>query len=175
MDESHIPRIDEEITEKFLKIEANLAARRTAPELFEELVAEIETAFAIPFVWISILRLPETSRLLGALRTSDILDERLNIIEKERFLEIIPAGSFPLLANGHLRPFFRLMPRNRKYFIKSIAVSPISVRGGLIGSVNCGDPSPSRYEPGMDTTLLMHLASCVSDRLSDILPPLSLT
>jgi uncharacterized protein YigA (DUF484 family) len=174
MDEADIPKINEEIAQKFLKIEADIAACRTAVELFEALVVELEAAFGIPFVWLTILRVPETTGLRNDLATSDIIGERLNLIAKELFLEVIPAGASPLLACGHLGPFFRLMPRNRKYFVRSLAVSPITVHGKLIGSVNHGDPSPSRYEPGMDTTLLMHLAACVSDRLSAILPPPSI-
>jgi uncharacterized protein YigA (DUF484 family) len=171
MDNVDIPKINEEIAQKFMKIEVNIAARRTAVDLFETLLSEIEAEFGIPFVWLSILRLPETTGLVNALATSDMLSERLNLLAEERFLEIIPAASCPLLVSGHLGPFFRLMPHNRKYFIRSLAVSPITVRGKLVGSVNHGDPSPSRYEPGMDTTLLTHLARCVSDRLSVILPP----
>jgi uncharacterized protein YigA (DUF484 family) len=41
----------------------------------------------------------------------------------------------------------------------------------LIGSLNHGDASPDRYRPGMDTTLLNHLALTVSDQLSRLSPP----
>ena len=168
-----ILKINEDTAAKFLQIEANLAAHRTAVELFEALLAEIETAFGIPFVWISILRLPETAGLLRKLGDSAFLDSRVNIIEKERFLEIVPDVASPLLACGHLRPFFRLLPQKRQYLIRSIAVSAIIVRGRPIGSINCGDASPSRYDPGMDTTLMKRLARSVSDRLSVCLPELS--
>ena len=105
-----------------------------------------------------------------AWRASPLLRDRLKIIEQAAFLEIVPDGATPLLVSGDLRPFFRLLPPNRKYFIRSLAVSPLTLHGRLIGSLNHGDSSSERYEPGMDTTLLMHLAQSVSDRLSHLLP-----
>jgi uncharacterized protein YigA (DUF484 family) len=35
-----------------------------------------------------------------------------------------------------------------------------------MGSINCGDPSAMRYQPGMDTTLLNTLMQKVSTRLA---------
>jgi GAF domain-containing protein len=104
------------------------------------------------------------------LERSPFFNDRLKIIEQASFLEIVPDGVTPLLVNGNLKVFFRLLPPSRKYFIRSLAISPLTLRGRLIGSLNQGDPSLERYEPGMDTTLLMHLAQSVSDRLSDLLP-----
>ncbi len=171
MNETDIPAINDEIARKFRKIKAGLTASRSAVELFEALLARIETEFGIPFVWLSLIRLPETAGLLKSLEASALLRDRLNSIEQARFLEIIPDAAPPLLANGDLRIFFRLLPRNQKYFIRSLAVSPITLHGRLIGSMNHGDASPTRYEPGMDTTLLRQLTRSVSNRLARLLPP----
>ena len=171
MEEPDIPKINDEIARKFQKIEADLRTHRSAAELFEALLAEIETRFGVPFVWLSLIRLPETTALRKSLEESAFLHDRLNSIEKAPFLEIVPDCALPLLVSGDLRPFFRLLPRNRKYFIRSLAVSPLALRGTLIGSLNHGDTSPARYEPGMDTTLLMHLARNVSESLAHLLPP----
>jgi uncharacterized protein YigA (DUF484 family) len=170
MNEPDIPKINDEIARKFRKIKADLTSRQSAVALFEALFAEIETQFGIPFVWLSLIRLPETAGLLKSLEASALLCERLNSIEQARFLEIIPDATSTLLVNGDLQPFFRLLPRNRKYFIRSLAVSPITLHGRLIGSMNHGDTSSTRYKPGMDTTLLMQLARSVSDRLTRLLP-----
>ncbi len=171
MNQPDILTINDEIARKFRKITADIATRRSAVELFETLLGKIETEFGIPFVWLSLIRLPETAGLLNSLEASALLGDRLNSIDRTRFLEIIPAAASPLLVNGDLRPFFRLLPLNRKYFIRSLAVAPLTLHGGLIGSMNHGDASPARYEPGMDTTLLMHLARSVSDHLTHLLPP----
>ena len=165
-----IPKINEGIARKFRKIEARFALRRSAVELFEALLADIQTEFSIPFVWLSLIRIPEMTGLQKSLEASPLLHDRLNIIENASFLEVVPDSATPLLVSGDLRPFFRLLPSNRKYFIRSLAVSPLTLHGRLIGSLNQGHSSPERYHPGMDTTLLMHLAQSVSDRLSHLLP-----
>jgi uncharacterized protein YigA (DUF484 family) len=171
MNETDIPTINDEIARKFRKIKVGLTASQSAVELFEALLARIETEFGIPFVWLSLIRLPETAGLLKSLEASALLCDRLNSIERTRFMEILPDAASPLLVSGDLRPFFRLLPQNQKYFIRSLAVSPITLHGRLIGSMNHGDASPTRYEPGMDTTLLKQLARSVSNRLARLLPP----
>jgi uncharacterized protein YigA (DUF484 family) len=165
-----IPTINEEITRKYRKIETHLALCRSAMELFEALLADIQTEFGIPFVWLSLIRIPSMTGLQKSLEASPLLQDRLNLIEKAPFIEVVPDGATPLLFSGDLRPFFRLLPHRRQYFIRSLAVSPLTLRGRLIGSLNQGDSSPEHYHPGMDTTLLMHLAQRVSDRLSHLLP-----
>lgn len=170
MNRPDIPKINEGNTRKFWIIEAHLAIRRSAVELFEALLADIQTEFSIPFVWLSLILIPEMTDLQKSLEASPFLHDRLNIIESDSFLEVVSNGTLPLLVSGDLRPFFRLLPPSRKYFIRSLAVSPLTLHGRLIGSLNQGDSSLERYHPGMDTTLLMHLTQIVSDRLSHLLP-----
>ncbi|MBA4424117.1 MAG: hypothetical protein C0390_13635 [Syntrophus sp. (in: bacteria)] len=165
-----IPKINEGIARKFRKIEADLSLCGSAVELFEMLFVDIQTEFSIPFVWFSLIRLPETTGLRKSLEASPLLRHRLNLIENALFLEVIPDSAHPLLVNGDLRPFFRLLPPNRKYLIRSLAVSPFTLHGRLVGSLNQGDSSLGRYEPDMDTALLMHLAQSVSDSLSRLVP-----
>lgn len=169
MNRPDIPKINEGIARKFHKIEASLALPRSAAELFQTLLANIHREFGIPFVWLSLIRMPETTELRKSLEASPLLRDRLNIIEQAPFLEVVPDGATPLLARGDLRPFFRLLPSNRKYFIRSVAISPLTCQGRLIGSLNQGDSSLTRYDPGMDTTLLMHLAQNISGCLSHLL------
>ena len=171
MNDSDIRKTNDEIARKFGGIEADLAVCRGIGELFERLLSGSEEAFGVPFVWLSLLRRPETEALLKLLGKSDILRDRINIMAPAPFLEIVPDFTHPLLVSGDLRPFFRLMPPNVKYFLRSLAIAPLSLHGRLIGSLNHGDASPDRYRPGMDTALLDHLARTVSEQLSRLLPP----
>jgi two-component system cell cycle response regulator len=171
MNDPDIQKMNDELARKFGKIEAELVVCRGIGELFERLLSESEEAFGIPFVWLSILHDPKTETLLRVLNDSELLRNRLNVIEPSSFLEVCPDGPSSVIASGDLRPFFRLMPPNVKYFIRSLAVAPLAHHGHLIGSLNHGDASPERYKPGMGTTLLDHLAATVSGRLSDLLPP----
>lgn len=170
MEDPEILKMNDEIASKFGKIEADLAHCRGIGELFERLLWGSGEAFGIPFVWLSILRDPKTESLLRILNDSERLRDRLNVIEPSSFLEICRGGSSSVIASGDLRPFFRLMPPNVKYFIRSLAVAPLALHGRLIGSLNHGDASPERYRPGMGTTLLDHLAATISGRISDLLP-----
>lgn len=171
MDTQDIPAINETIAVKFRKIEMAIASEDDVARLFEGLLTGIEKEFAVPFVWLSVLREPETKAFLGLLAESGLLRDRLNVIDPAAFREIVPDDTRPVLASGDVRPFFRLMPPARKYFVRSLAVSPFFLRGRLIGSINHGDASPDRYRPEMDATLLGRLARRVSERLDRILIP----
>jgi two-component system cell cycle response regulator len=167
-----IPDRNDEIARTFERIEADLTACGSAVELCETLLSAIETEFAVPFVWLTLLKLPETAKLRKELETSALLRDRLNSLSPSTFREIVPDSSAPTLAGGDLKLFFRLLPPSRKYFLRSLAVSPLTLHGRLIGSLNHGDALPGRYEPSMDTTLLNHLVQHVSERLSSLMSPL---
>lgn len=170
MNEPDIRETNDGIARKFGKIEADIAACTEAGKLFERLLLGSRAEFGIPFVWLSLLRTPETEALPGLLGKSAILRERINVIDPVSFLEICPDTAHPLLAGGDLRPFFRLMPPRIKYLLRSLAIAPLFCRGSLIGSLNHGDASPDRYRPGMETGLLDHLARTVSGQLSRLWP-----
>ena len=171
MDEiSETIRKNKEIAEKFYAIEKSLNAFTDPGDLFEKLVPRLRDEFAIPFVWISIISRPETSRLIRLLESSALLKDHVNRIDEAAFQELV-TGTKPVLANRDLRPFYRLFPKNKKYFIKSIAVVPISLNGRIIGSINHGDAAHTRYEPDLDTSLLERLAGSLSSRLSTLMPP----
>ena len=158
---------NEEIAEKFQDIEDKLSAAADIAELFEQWMLGMKGAFGIPFLWISIVDSAEGSPLIQAIKASPVLAKQLNVIAVSTFMELIPHNTAPVLVNSELRPFFRLLPQN-KYFVRSMAVAPITLKECIIGSLNHGDSSPSRYEPSMDTSLLHSLAARLSARLSEI-------
>jgi len=164
-----ILKTNEEISLKFGKIEENLASFLTVKDLFEKLIIQIQEEFRIPFVWISIISEPDLADVIQVLKSSRILKERLNIIDRAAFLQCIANSTKPILANNYMKPFYKLLPRNKKYFIKSLAIAPITLNSEIIGSINHGDFSNLRYQPGMDTNLLEKLASNISARLSNIM------
>lgn len=170
MDEaSETIRKNKEIAEKFTRIEAELPLFSEPKELFEKLLMRLQEEFAIPFVWLSIVNRPDVSGLVQSLTASEILRDRLNIIDEAPFLELASLGTTPVLANKDLHPFYRLFPKNKKFFIKSIAIAPITLDGQIIGSINYGDAANKRYETGMDTSLLQHLTGAVSSCLTRLL------
>jgi uncharacterized protein YigA (DUF484 family) len=169
MDTLDILNMNNEIANRFNKLEEMLASCENIGDLFEHIVFGSSEAFKIPYVWISLLRVPETWPIVYTINNRPFLKERLNIIEPTRYFEICPVDPVPLIASTDIRAFYRLMPLKLKFIMRSIAVAPINLHGKVIGSINNGDPSSERYRPGMDTTMLEHLMAVFSKRLSELL------
>ena len=158
MDEhTDILKKNEEIAKKISKIEKSLPSFLNAKDLFENLLVQIQEEFSIPFVWISVATETDFTSLIQLLRASQTIKERLNIIDRATFLAVIGESTKPMLANNDLKPLYKLLPRKKKFFVKSIAIAPMIVNGEIIGSINLGDSSNLRYQPGMDTGLLEKL------------------
>ncbi len=159
---------NEEITKKFHRVETKILSILNFKDLFEVLLTEIQENFKVPYVWISMVENCEISNLIESLGSSELLKEHINIIDKEVFLDLIENHADPILINKKLKPYFKLFPQNRKFFIKSLAVAPLALDGEIIGSLNQADASPSRFQPGIDTSLLQQLALKVSICLSNV-------
>jgi len=162
-------RDNEEIAKKFFEIEVSILSILDFQGLFERLLSEIKEKFGIPCVWISMIDKSEISDLIQTLPFSKDLKERLNLIDRKTFLRLTDNRTTPLLLNGDLHPFHPLLPKGQLNFIRSLAISPISLHGAIIGSLNQADFSPLRYRPGMDTQLLEQLAVKVSICLSNVI------
>lgn len=161
-----IIRTNEEIARKFLKIESLIPTFVNVKELFEKLVEYQEREFNIPFVWVSIIRRKELEGITRLLCSSPILKDRISIVDENVFLELLSHRASPLLVNNNLKPFYRLLPKKRKFLIRSLAVAPICLNTSIVGSFNYGDFSPLRYHPDMDTSLLEKLTGRISSTLT---------
>jgi len=165
---TEILRYNEEIARKFFEIEKSILSILNYTDLFEFLLTEIRKKFRVPYVWISVIEKSEVSRFIQSLESSKLLRERMNIIDKKNFMELVGSTTTPLLVNDDLKPYYQLLPKNRKYFIKSLAIAPITLDGEMIGSLNQADISRVRFQPGIDTSLLERLAVKVSLCLSNV-------
>jgi diguanylate cyclase (GGDEF)-like protein len=161
-------RYNEEMARKFFEVEVSILSTLNFKDLFERLLTEIKEKFDIPYVWVSLIDEIDVVPLIRELASSDVLKERLSIIGKKAFYKIVGKDAVPLLVNENLKPFYRMFPKNEKYLIRSVAIVPIKRDGEIIGSLNHGDPSGTRYGPGMDTALLERLAVKVSICLSNV-------
>lgn len=163
-----IKRINQEISAKFSKIEIHIAYSKTIPGLFEALFAGIEKEFAVPFVWLTLIDGEKIVPIIEAVQSSPDLKNRLSVISRDLFEQILPAGLQPVLANKEMQLYYKLLPPANKFFIKSVAVVPFNVHDEIAGSWNSGDVLSDRYLPDMDTTLLQKLSQKVSARLADL-------
>jgi len=162
----NVKKVNEDLLRKFQKIQTDLFNCDNVTELGEKLLQEVGQEFNIPFVWLTLIDEPATAYLKKELVLSGYLAERLNLISRASFTEIVGKGTTPVLVNENVTPFYRLLPGNTKYFIKSFAICPLAFGNAVMGSLNCGDPSATRYQHGMDTTLLNNLMQKVSTRMA---------
>jgi len=159
---------NEEIARKFFQVEVTILSVLDFKDLFEQLLTEIREKFAIPHVWITLTEEGELAPLIPMLFDSDVVRQRLSVVPRNTLLSLIGSGLKPILANQDLSSFYRLFPDHEKYLIRSLALAPLTLNGEAVGTLNMGDPSPERYSPGMDTTLLKRLAIKVSVCLSTV-------
>jgi uncharacterized protein YigA (DUF484 family) len=163
-----IERINTKIASSFEKIKAGLSEAKNIAGLFEILFTGIEKEFEVPFVWLTLMDTENNKPIIAAIKCSDVLQDRLKVITPELFHEILPAGLKPVLVNKDLQPYYKLLPSNRKYFVKSLALVPFTVNDEIAGSWNNGDAYHDRYTPDMETNLLQNLAHSVSVRLIEL-------
>lgn len=156
------------ISRKFDEIETQILSILNFAGLFEVLLTSIKEKFRIPYVWISLIDSGEVPDLIHSFGKSEILKTHLRIIDVVSFMKLVPTDRRPLLINDDLEQFSILFPENRNYRVGSIALTPITLDGSVIGSLNQADFSPNRYSPGMDTSLLESLARKVSLCLANV-------
>jgi GAF domain-containing protein len=158
-------KINEEIARKFMAVEKALDSACTPCELFEILLRQLGEVFNIPFVWFTFVSSTDDEELASRLALTDSIREQVGILDEASFTEIFPQPVTPVLANENVSRFYKMFPKNRKYFLKSIAVVPLTLHGVLIGSLNLGDALRERYSVRMDTSLLQQLAGKISEHL----------
>lgn len=159
---------NEKITKKFTEIETCILTILNFKDLFEVLLTQIQEKFTVPYVWITMIDNCEISHLLKSIKTSSLLKERINIVDRDKFIKLTGAPNASILANQNLRPYFKLLPPRKKFFIKSLAIVPLFLDGEMIGSLNQADFSKDRFKPGIDTSSLDQLGLKVSLCLSNV-------
>ncbi len=159
---------NEKITRKFTEIEISILTILNFKDLFEVLLTQIQDKFMVPYAWICLVDSCEIPQLLNSIDASNILKERLTILDRDTFIKITKAPQTCILANRNLKPYFKLLPDKQKFFIKSLAIVPLFLDGELIGSFNLADFSQNRFMPGIDTSALDQLGLKVSLCLSNV-------
>jgi len=167
--EEDMKSINDLLTARFKKIEDGVVLAENIAGLFENLVEGIEKEFSVPFVWLTLMDHEKAVPIINEIKSSDILKSRFSVVSQELLEIILSGGSKPILANKDLQPFYRLLPPNRKYFVKSIAVVPFAIDGQMIGTWNSGDADANRYEPDMRTDLIESLTAQISRKLSQLI------
>jgi diguanylate cyclase (GGDEF)-like protein len=158
-----------EIAQRFFEIEASVLSILNFNDFLERLLTEIKGKRNIPYVWISLIDSSDVADIILKSAPSEILKERTNLITREAFQVITHNSADPILVNNNLKAYQTLLPIQYRNHIRSLAIVPLTLDGEIIGSLNHGDDSESRYKPEMDTTLLKQLATIVSICLSNVM------
>lgn len=160
---------NELIAMRFQKVESRILSVLNFKDFFETLLTEIMETFGMPYVWITLIEGSEACNvILKSSAESPIVQERINIISDALFHGLVGSSLSPILVNEDLKPYFKMLPENRKYFIRSMAIVPITLDGTIIGSLNQGDSDKGRFDPAFDSSLLEQLAVKVSLCLSNV-------
>jgi len=166
--EDELKQVNEDIGRRFTTIENKLSGASDIAGMLEILFDEVENEFQIPFVWLTLIDESENVEIIEAVKSSDKLKTRLNLISRTVFEKLLKEGVKPVLINNNLKSYYKLFPQSKKYFAKSMAIVPLCLKNKIIGSWNNGDVSPKRYSPDMDTDILEKFSNRISKRLTEI-------
>ena len=166
--EDELKQVNEDIARRFAAIENKLSGASDIAGMLEIIFDEVENEFQIPFVWLTLIDESENAAIIEAVKSSDKLKTRLNLISRAVFEKLLKEDVKPVLINNNLKPYYKLFPQSKKYFAKSMAIVPLRIKNEIIGSWNNGDVSPERYSPDMDTDILEEFAKRISKRLTQI-------
>lgn len=161
---------DNEIkSRKFNQVETKILTILNFKDLFETLLSEISKQFNIPYVWITLVKGSDTSRLLlKAFGSSELLPERVNLATRSQFQGLLGTGTTPTLVNQDIHEYRALIPPTSNWLIRSMSMSPITLDGEVIGCLNQADVSSDRFSPDKDPVLLAQLALKFSLCLSNV-------
>ena len=164
-----ILRQNDEYARKFSEIENSILSILNFKDFFRNLLTTIGTTFHVPHVWISIIEESSIYRHVRSMQDSDLLKSRTGFISSDNFRAITDSFvSKSILANRKIHRFKQLYPSGARFDIGSIAVTPITMDGEMVGSLNQGDMNIHRFTPGIDTELLDRLGVKISLCLSNV-------
>lgn len=161
-------RENEDLAEKFHLLETRILGVLNFQDFFQALLDQIGEIFAVPHVWLSLIKDEPAAEPIHRATASAGLRERLNQIEAEKFRALFGRDDTPLLENESLEPYFALLPEVNRFHFRSLAMVPLTLYGQLVGSLNLADPTPGRYRPGYNPIHLERLAVKVSLCLSNV-------
>lgn len=164
----HEKLLSAEIEKKLRDIETRIISIVNYRDFFGVLLNEIKKKFTIPYIWITLIAEYDIATLIQTCDIYEDLDNYLTIIEREIFLKLIGTTSKPLLVKDDLKRYYCLFPPEISYFIKSLAIAPISLDGTVMGSLNLADFSGTRFHQRSYAQFLELLAIKISICLSNV-------
>jgi len=160
---------NEAVLRKFHLLESKILAVLNLKDFFESLLNEMMHIFRMPYVWMTVIENSKLAEIIDWVENSEIIKQRINLMNKDEFLGFFNQFSKPLLLNTDLTPYHAFFPKGKIYPVRSIALSPVFIDGEIVGTLNQGDIKQERFEADMDTSLLEQLMVKISLCLSNVL------
>ena len=161
-------RENEQLAEKFYRVELKILATLRFSDFFDTLLKEISDVFQVPFVWFSLIADTEIAAMLQQCAGNCADGNRINLIDRHQLRGLLAEECSVQLVNERLQRYLPLLPRDQHYAVRSIALAPITLDGVLIGTLNQADINAQRFAPGLNTVLLERLALKVAICLSNV-------
>lgn len=156
---------NEELAEKFHQVDTRLLQILSFEDFFQALPAAIAETFDIPRVWFTLISGTSLAELVERQLHEDV---PVRWVQPAVFQQLVPQIQGPLLINSDVKRYLPLLPEGNRYLIRSMAITPITLEGEVVATLNQGDAHAHRYHPQLDTVLLERLAVKISLSLSNV-------
>lgn len=161
-------RKNEEISRNLFEIEIAILNIASTQAFFEHLIKQVGKKFSVPNVCLTLVNNTNNEPLVQALKKSEPLEGRWQVIPSVEYLAATKGERKPVLVSGPNRRLLPLVPPTLRSQWGSIAILPLQMEGRVIGSLNLIDPSLTRYSEDMDAFFLYQLSVKISLCLSAV-------
>ncbi|MEP3351627.1 MAG: GGDEF domain-containing protein [Marinomonas sp.] len=162
-------RHNEGIARKFFEIERCILSIGRCDQFVSTLTREVQKQFNVPYVWVNLINEAPLSHLIESLEKMPDLRDRVLFTRRRSMIDIIKASNKTVLVNTNLSQCRDIIPSVYRDIISSVAISPLTIDGELVGLFCQADSDSSRYDATTkDTFLLDQLAIKISICLSNV-------
>jgi diguanylate cyclase (GGDEF)-like protein len=162
-------RRNEEIARKFFEIERCILSIGRCDQFVSTLTKEVQKQFSVPYVWVNLINEAPLSHLIESLEKMPDLRDRVLFSRRRSMIDIIKSSNKTILVNTNLSRCWEIVPAVYRDIISSVAISPLTIDGELVGLFCQADSDSTRYDAATkDTFLLDQLAIKISICLSNV-------
>ncbi|MBM6551485.1 diguanylate cyclase [Marinomonas ostreistagni] len=162
-------RHNEQIALKFFDIERCILAIGRCDQFVSTLTKEVQKQFNVPYVWVNLINEVPLAHLVEPLEKTVGLKDRVLFTRRSAMIDAIGASNKTVLVSQDVGRYWEVIPQSYRHIIGSVAISPLTIDGELVGLFCQADADATRYDPTTkDTFLLDQLAIKISICLSNV-------
>ena len=162
-------RENELIARKFFEIERCILSIGRCDQFVSTLTKEVQKQFNVPYVWVNLINEAPLSHLMESLERTPNLRDRVMFSRRVHMIDVIKYSAKTILVNDDISVCQAIIPPIYRDIVHSLAISPLTIDGALVGLFCQADATKERYDPLLkDTFLLDQLAIKISICLSNV-------